>query len=81
MKILNNKIDNIRYANVSKLHEYCNKFAGKPLIKICPLGGHILIARSSQVWARDSIVALRSFWTLHFALRLVLFAYIQVYFL
>ena len=49
MKILNNKIDNIRYANVSKLHEYCNKFAGKPLIKICPLGGHILIARSSQV--------------------------------
>ena len=49
--------------------------------KICPLGGHILIARfarSSQVWARlglaiwSSRFMLRSFWTSRFALGLVL---------
>ena len=54
-------------------------------IKICPLRGHILIARSSlrsQVWARlgraiwSSRFALRSSWTSRFALGLVLFAYI-----
>ena len=34
INVLNNRISNIKYANVSKLHEYCNKFDGKPLIKI-----------------------------------------------
>ena len=34
MNVLNNKIDEIRYANVSKLHEYCNKFDRKSLMKI-----------------------------------------------
>ena len=31
MNVLNNKINNNKYANVSKLHEYCNKFDGKSL--------------------------------------------------
>ena len=31
IKVLNNKI---KYANVSQLHVYCNKFDGKSLIKI-----------------------------------------------
>ena len=34
MNILNNKINEMKYANVSKLHEYSNKFDGKSLIKI-----------------------------------------------
>ena len=34
MNILNNEINDIIYANVSKLHEYCNKFDGKSLIDI-----------------------------------------------
>ena len=34
INVLNNKIDKIIYAYVSKLHEYCNKFDGKSLIKI-----------------------------------------------
>ena len=61
------------------------QFYRKILLKICPLRGHILIARSSlrsQAWARigraiwSSRFALRSFWTSRFALGLVLFAYI-----
>ena len=31
---LNNRTNDIVYATVSKLHEYCNKFDGKSLIKI-----------------------------------------------
>ena len=34
INVLNNKIDDIIYANVSKLHEYCNKFVRKSLVKI-----------------------------------------------
>ena len=34
ISVLNNKINDIIYANVSKLHGYCNKFDGKSLIKI-----------------------------------------------
>ena len=33
ISVLNKKIDDIIYANVSKLHEYCNRFNGKSLIK------------------------------------------------
>ena len=29
INVFNNKINHIIYANVSKLHEYCNKFVGK----------------------------------------------------
>ena len=32
--VVNNKINNINHANVSKLHEYYNKFDGKSLIQI-----------------------------------------------
>ena len=34
MSVLNNKINDIIHANVSKLHEYCNKFDEKSLIQI-----------------------------------------------
>ena len=33
INVLNNNMYNI-YANVSKLHDYCNKFDGKSLINI-----------------------------------------------
>ena len=65
--------------------KYLSENVGNIIKKICPLRGHILIARSSlrsQVWARQgrairsSHFALRSFWTSRFALGLVLFAYI-----
>ena len=70
------------YKNV-KMNKYI-----KLIKKICPLCGHILIARfarsslRSQVWARlgraiwSSRFALRSYWTSRFALGPVLFAYI-----
>ena len=29
INVLNNKINRIKYANVSKFHEYCKKFDGK----------------------------------------------------
>ena len=34
INVLNNKINDIKYANVSKLHEYCNNYDRKSLIKI-----------------------------------------------
>ena len=34
ISVLNNKINHIIYANVLKLHDYCNYFDGKSLIKI-----------------------------------------------
>ena len=34
INVLNNKINDIKNANVSKLYEYCNKFEGKSL-KAC----------------------------------------------
>ena len=34
ISVVNNKINNINHANVSKLHEYYNKFDGKSLIEI-----------------------------------------------
>ena len=34
INVLNNKINDIKYANDSNLHEYYNKFDGKSLIKI-----------------------------------------------
>ena len=34
ISLVNNKINNINHANVSKLHEYYNKFDGKSLIQI-----------------------------------------------
>ena len=34
LNVLNNKINKIKYPNVSMWHEYCNKFDGKSLIKI-----------------------------------------------
>ena len=34
ISVVNNKINNINHANVSKLHEYYNKFDGKSLIQI-----------------------------------------------
>ena len=44
--------------------------------KICPLCGHILIARFAHQNFWTSRFALRSFWTSRFALGLVLFAYV-----
>ena len=34
ISVVNNQINNINHANVSKLHEYYNKFDGKSLIQI-----------------------------------------------
>ena len=34
INVLNNKINSIKYATVSKLHEYCNKFDRKSLLII-----------------------------------------------
>ena len=34
INVLNNKINKIKYAYVSKLHKYCNMFDWKSLIKI-----------------------------------------------
>ena len=34
INVLNDKTNDIKYANVPKLHEYCNKFEEKTLITI-----------------------------------------------
>ena len=58
INVLNNKINNIKYANISKLHESSNKF---DVLAICSINKERLKKRRSYKFDGKSLIIVKGF--------------------